>query len=385
LSDKFIYMDCNSTTPVDPEVLEYMIPYFSEKFGNAASKHHRYGMEALAVVEHSRKSVAALIGAEPSEIIWTSGATESINLALKGIAEANYRDNANIVISEIEHPAVLDSCSALSKAGIEIRKAKVDAFGIIILDELEKLIDKNTLLVSLMTANNEIGTIQPVAETGKICSAKNVLFHTDATQAYGKIPMNLNELNIDLMSFSAHKLYGPKGIGALYIKNKKPGIRITPQNDGGGHERGLRSGTLNVPAIAGFGKCAEVAGKMLYEDFNKQTVLRDRLIENILRKIPMTRLNGHKTKRLPNNVNICFEGVDAGVLISGMKNIAVSTGSACSSATLQPSHVLKAIGLPYGKVKSSVRFGIGRMTSDEDVDYTVNKLIKTINNLRNKK
>ena len=382
MSDKYIYMDCNSTTPVDEEVLEYMKPYFTEKFGNASSKHHRYGMEALAVVEHERKSVASLIGAEPSEIIWTSGATESINLALKGAAEANYKDNSNIVVSEIEHPAVLDTCTALSKAGIEIRFIKTDEFGIVKIDELEKQIDTNTLLVSVMTANNEIGTIQPVAEIGKICREKNVLFHSDATQAYGKIPLNVKEMNIDLMSFSAHKLYGPKGAGALYIKNKNPRINITPQNDGGGHERGLRSGTLNVPAIAGFGKCAEIAGKRIYGDFNTQTVLRDRLIENILRKISLTRLNGHRTKRLPNNLNICFEGVDAGTLISELKNIAVSTGSACSSATLQPSHVLKAIGMQNEEVKSSVRFGIGRMTTDEEVDYTVYKLIHTVNKLR---
>jgi cysteine desulfurase len=382
LSDKYIYMDCNSTTPVDTEVFEFMKPYFTEKFGNAASKHHRFGMEALAVVEHSRKSVAFLINAEPSEIIWTSGATESVNLALKGVAEANYMDNANIVVSEIEHPAVLDTCSALSKAGIEIRKVKVDESGIIAIDEFEKLIDKNTLLVSIMTANNEIGTIQPIAEIGKICRDKNIIFHTDAAQAYGKIPMNVSELNIDLMSFSAHKLYGPKGAGALYIKNRNPRISITPQNDGGGHERGLRSGTLNVPAIAGFGKCAEIAGKRLYEDYNTQTVLRDRLIENIIRKIPSTHLNGHRTKRLPNNLNICFEGIDAGVLISELKNIAVSTGSACSSATLQPSYVLKAIGMTDDKIRSSVRFGIGRMTTDEDADYTINKLIQTVNKLR---
>ncbi|MCI0472053.1 MAG: cysteine desulfurase, partial [Ignavibacteria bacterium] len=359
--------------------------FFTEKFGNAASKHHRYGIEALAVVEHARKSVAALIGAEPSEIIWTSGATESINLAIKGVTEANFTDNANIVVSEIEHPAVLDTCSALSKAGIEIRKLKVNGSGIVDINELERQIDNNTLLVSVMTANNEIGTIQPVAEIGKICSEKNVLFHTDATQAYGKISLNVKELNIDLMSFSAHKLYGPKGAGALYIKNKNPRINITPQNDGGGHERGLRSGTLNVPAIAGFGKCAEIAGKRIYDDFNTQTVLRDRLIENIIRKIPGTKLNGHRTKRLPNNLNICFEGVDAGALISELKNIAVSAGSACSSATLQPSHVLKAIGMQDEDIRSSVRFGIGRMTTDEDVDYAVNKLVKTINKLRNKK
>jgi cysteine desulfurase len=377
-----IYMDYNSTTPVDGEVLDSMLPYFSEKFGNAASKHH-YGNEASAAVEYSRKKVAELINAESEELIWTSGATESVNLAIKGIAESNFKEGANIVTTEIEHPAVLDTCRSLSNAGIEIKYAGPDRYGIVKPADFETLIDDKTILVSVMTANNEVGTIQPIPEISEICAQKNVLFHTDATQAYGKIPMDVKTYKIDLMSFSAHKIYGPKGIGALYIRKRNPGIKISGQIHGGGHENGLRSGTLNVPGIVGFGKAAEIAGKRIFDDFKEQTVLRDRLIEIFLRQLPHVYLNGHRLKRLPNNANICFEGVDANMLITGIKKIAVSTGSACSSATLQDSHVLKSMGLTSERIKSSVRFGVGRNTTNDEINTVTEKIINTVNKLRN--
>ncbi len=375
-------MDYNATTPVDEEVLNAMLPYFGEKFGNASSKHH-YGNEAAAAVGSARNKIAEVIGASAEEIVFTSGATESVNLAVKGAAEANYREGCNIVTTEIEHSSVLDTCKALSESGIEIRYAKPDRYGRVSAETIDELINDDTILVSVMTVNNEVGTIQPLPEIGTICSKKNVLFHTDATQAYGKIPMNAAELRIDLMSFSSHKIYGPKGIGALYARADNRKIKIAPQIHGGGHERGLRSGTLNVPGIVGFGKAAEVAGKMMYDDFKKQTVLRDRLIENFLRRLPHVYLNGHRSKRMPNNANICFEGVTASMLMNSIKDVAVSAGSACSSATLQDSHVLKSMGLTPDRVRSSVRFSIGRMTTGEEIETVIEKYINSVNNLRN--
>jgi cysteine desulfurase len=371
-------MDYNSTTPVDTEVMNAMVPYFSEKFGNAASKHH-YGNEAGAAVEHSRKQISNLINCNPKDIIFTSGATESNNLALKGIVESNFKENINIVTTEIEHSSIIDVCKSLNASGVEIRYVKPSEYGIAEPEKIEKAIDKNTILVSVMTANNEIGTIQPIPEIGQICKSKNVLFHTDAVQAFGKIPIDVSKYNIDLMSISAHKIYGPKGIGALYI-NKK--INLTEQINGGGHERGFRSGTLNTPGIAGFGKASEIAGKRMNSDYQKEIVQRDILIENFLRRISFTYLNGSKEKRLPNNVNISFEGIESGVLLSQLKNIALSAGSACSSATLQPSHVLKAIGKSDSQVKSAIRFGIGRKTSDEDIMYVIEKVVETVKRLR---
>jgi len=374
-------MDYNATTPVDKEVLEAMIPYFSDKFGNASSEHH-FGNEASAAVETARRKVAEVINAEAEEIIWTSGATESVNLALKGVAETRFKPGMNIVTTEIEHPAVLDTCKALSESGVEIRYAKSDRSGIVQPGEIEKLIDGNTLMVSVMTANNETGTIQPVPEIGAICSDKNVLFHTDATQAYGRIPVDVRSYGISLMSFSSHKIYGPKGVGALYV-SRTALSQLAPQIHGGGHERGLRSGTLNVSAIAGFGKAAEISGKRMYDDFEKQIVMRDRLTEIFLRRLPHVYLNGHRTKRLPNTANICFEGVPASALIGRIRDVAVSTGSACSSATLQDSHVLKALGLTADRIKSSIRFSIGRMTTNEDIDAVTDKFIEEANKLRN--
>lgn len=378
----YIYLDNNSTTPLDPLVLDEMLPYFKEHFGNPASLNHRFGNNAAAAVSVAREKVASLIGADADEIIFTSGATESVNLALKGFAESNYRKDLNIVTTPVEHKSVLDTCSVLEKSGIEIRYAKVDKYGIADVNDIQNIIDGNTLLVTVMTANNEIGSIQPVAEIAEICINKKVVFHTDATQAVGKIPFNVNFIGADMISFSAHKIYGPKGIGALYIKKRNPALKISEQINGGGHEKGFRSGTLNVPAIVGFGKAAELCLSKMGEEYQKQIVMRDRFVQNILRRIPGTLLNGHPSKRLPNNINITFEGADAGVIISSMKSVACSTGSACSSATLQTSYVLKAIGRSEELSRCSLRFGIGRFTTEEEINTVIEKLIETVSNIR---
>lgn len=373
-------MDYNSTTPVDTKVLDAMLPYFCGKFGNPSSKHH-YGNEANVAVEYARKQISVLVNCNPDEIIFTSGATESNNLAIKGVVEKNYKVGINIVTSEIEHTSVLDTVKSLEKSGVEIRYVKPDGYGLIIPKDVEENIDENTVLVSIMTANNEIGTIQPIPEIANICRNRNVLFHTDAAQAFGKIPIDVKDFNIDLMSISAHKMYGPKGVGALFVGNTSAD-KISAQLNGGGHERGLRSGTLNVPGIVGFGKAAEISSKRMYDDFQKEIVQRDILMQNLLNRIPYSYLNGSKEKRLPNNVNISFEGVDSSVLISNLKNIALSTGSACSSATLEPSYVLKAIGKNESMIKSAIRFGIGRQTTDEDIKYVVEKVIESVSKLR---
>lgn len=373
-------MDYNSTTPVDTKVLDAMLTYFCGKFGNPSSKHH-YGNEANVAVEYARKQISVLVNCNPDEIIFTSGATESNNLAIKGVVEKNYKVGINIVTSEIEHTSVLDTVKSLEKSGVEIRYVKPDRHGLIIPKDVEENIDENTVLVSIMTANNEIGTIQPIPEIANICRNRNVLFHTDAAQAFGKIPIDVKDFNIDLLSISAHKMYGPKGVGALFVGNTSAD-KISAQLNGGGHERGLRSGTLNVPGIVGFGKAAEISSKRMYDDFQKEIVQRDILMQNLLNRIPYSFLNGSKEKRLPNNVNISFEGVDSSVLISNLKNIALSTGSACSSATLEPSYVLKAIGKNESMIKSAIRFGIGRQTTDEDIKYVVEKVIESVSKLR---
>ncbi len=373
-------MDYNSTTPVDTKVLDAMLPYFCGKFGNPSSKHH-YGNEANVAVEYARKQISVLVNCNPDEIIFTSGATESNNLAIKGVVENNYKVGINIVTSEIEHTSVLDTVKSLEKSGVEIRYVKPDGHGLIIPKDVEENIDEHTVLVSIMTANNEIGTIQPIPEIANICRNRNVLFHTDAAQAFGKIPIDVKDFNIDLMSISAHKMYGPKGVGALFVGNTSAD-KISAQLNGGGHERGLRSGTLNVPGIVGFGKAAEISSKRMYDDFQKEIVQRDILMQNLLNRIPYSFLNGSKEKRLPNNVNISFEGVDSSVLISNLKNIALSTGSACSSATLEPSYVLKAIGKNESMIKSAIRFGIGRQTTDEDIKYVVENVIESVSKLR---
>lgn len=373
-------MDYNSTTPVDKEVLDAMLPYFSWKFGNPSSRHH-FGNEANVAVEYARKQVSALVNCNPDDIIFTSGATESNNLAIKGVVENNYKEGINIVTSEIEHTSVLDTVKALEKSGVEIRYVKPDRYGLIVPKDVEENIDENTVLVSIMTANNEIGTIQPVPEIALICRFQNVLFHTDAVQAFGKLPIDVNEYKIDLMSISAHKMYGPKGVGALYVSNTAAD-KISTQLNGGGHERGLRSGTLNVPGIVGFGKAAEISSMRMFDDFHKEIVQRDILMQNLLNRIPYSFLNGSREKRLPNNVNISFEGVDSSVVISNLKNIALSTGSACSSATLGPSYVLKAIGKTDSLIKSAIRFSLGRKTTNEEIMYVIEKVIESVNKLR---
>ncbi len=378
-----IYLDNNSTTKVDPRVVDLMVPYFSEHYGNASSKHHEFGWRAEAAVENSRKQIAGLIGASANEIIFTSGATESINLALKGVAESYSRNGDHIITVATEHKAVLDTCSRLGKQGIQVTILQVDEHGLISLEELEEAITDKTILVSVMMANNEIGTIAPVAGIGKIYRKHNILFHTDATQAVGKIPVDVREMNIDLMSFSAHKMHGPKGVGALYVRNAAPRLKLTAQIDGGGHESGFRSGTLNVPAIVGFGEAARLAGIEMKEEAIRTSHLRDKLVDGIL-SIEDSFLNGHPTERLPNNANITFRHADADKIMMEMKDVAVSAGSACSSAEPEPSHVLRAIGLNQDDAKCSIRFGVGRFTTNEEIDIVIERVRDVVSRVREK-
>ena len=379
---KKYYLDHVATNPLHPDVLQAMMPYFTVIFGNAASKSHEFGWRAEAAVENSRAKIAELVSSAPKEIIFTSGATESVNLALKGVAEA-YRTKGNkIITAPTEHKAVLDTCRSLEKRGFKIEFLKVDKYGLIDLDELQNKIDKNTILVNIMFANNEIGTIQPVKEIGQLCREKGVLFHTDAAQALGKVKINVDEMKIDLMSLSAHKLYGPKGIGALYIRSKNPAVKLTPQIDGGGHERGFRSGTLNVPAIVGFGKACEIASAEMESESLKLKSLREKLLKGLNSKLDGIYLNGHHEKRLSGNLNVSFECVNADSLMMAIKEIAVSSGSACSSAEVEPSHVLKAIGVNDELFNNSIRFGIGRFNSEEEIDYVVNRVADKVIELR---
>ncbi len=377
-----IYLDNHATTPVDPRVLEAMLPYFTEKFGNPASRQHKFGWEAESAVELARKQIAELINSNPKEIIFTSGATESINLAIKGVAFAYAEKGKHIITTQIEHKATLDTCKRLEKMGFKVEYLPVDKYGVVDPDEIKKRITPETILVSVMFANNEIGTIEPIEEIGKICSEMNVLFHTDAAQALGKIPIDVQKLNIDLMSVSAHKLYGPKGIGALFIKKKTPKIKIIPIIDGGGHEGGLRSGTLNVPGIVGFGKACEIAKLEMKEEAERTKHLRDKLQNEIMSKLEDVYLNGHPEQRLPNNLNLSFYGVESEAILMGMKEVALSTGSACSSTNVEKSHVLKAIGLNDDLISSAIRFGIGRFNTEEEIDYVINRIVEVVNHLR---
>jgi cysteine desulfurase len=375
-------MDNHATTPVDPRVLQEMLPFFTEKFGNAASRNHSFGWAAEEGVETARERVAKVIGATAKEIVFTSGATESDNLAIKGVAEM-YREKGNHIITAVtEHKAVLDTCKRLEKYGYRVTYLPVQKDGLIDLDDLKRSIDEKTILVSIMAANNEIGVLQPIAEIGKICRERGVIFHTDAVQAFGKVPLNVNEMNIDLMSISAHKVYGPKGVGAIYVRRKNPRVQLAPLIDGGGHERGMRSGTLAVTNIVGLGKAAQLALDELPEESKRMAALRDRLKDRIFAELDEVYINGSWEHRLPGNLNISFAYVEGESLLMGINDVAVSSGSACTSATLEPSYVLKALGTGDDLAHSSIRFGIGRFNTEAEVDYVADKLINVVKRLR---
>ena len=378
-----IYLDNHATTPVDPRVLEAMLPYFTERFGNAASKSHAFGWEADAAVDIAREQVAKLIGAaSPREIVFTSGATESDNLAIKGVAEA-YRDKGNHIITCVtEHKAVLDSCKVLAKHGFDVTYLPVGGNGLIDMQRLRDAIADKTILISIMAANNEIGTIQPIKEIGRLAKEKNILFHSDATQGVGKFPINVDDIGIDLLSLTAHKMYGPKGIGALYVRSTRPRVKLVSLIDGGGHERGMRSGTLNVPGIVGLGKACELSQKEMSAEAERLVALRERLKDGILEQLDEVQINGHAVQRLPGNLNLSFAYIEGESLLMGLKDIAVSTGSACTSASLEPSYVLKAIGLADELAYSAIRFGLGRFTSQEEIDYTVKRVVEEVRRLR---
>ena len=377
-----IYMDNHATTPMDPRVLEEMLPYFMEKFGNAASRNHSFGWAAEEGVETARERIAKLVGATTKEIIFTSGATESDNLAIKGVAEM-YREKGNHIITAVtEHKAVLDTCKRLEKYGYRVTYMPVQKDGLVDLDDLKRAMDDKTILVTIMYANNEIGVLQPVAEIGKLCRERGVIFHTDATQAVGKVPVDVIKQNIDLASISGHKMYGPKGVGALYVRRKNPRVQISAIIDGGGHERGMRSGTLNVPGIVGLGKACAIAQEEMPQESCKLAGLRNRLRDRIMGKLDEVYINGSMDHRLPGNLNISFAYVEGESLLMGINDIAVSSGSACTSATLEPSYVLKALGTGDDLAHSSIRFGIGRFNTEAEVDYVADRVIETVERLR---
>jgi len=377
-----VYLDNNATTPCDPRVVEAMIPYFTENFGNAASRNHAFGWVAEEAVDYAREQVAKLVGADPKEIIFTSGATEADNLAIKGIYEMYAGKGNHIITAATEHKAVLDSCKHLEKMGANVTYLPVNAEGIIDLNQLEATITPATILISIMYANNEIGVIQPIGEIGTIAKKQGILFFSDAVQAAGKIPVDVQKDGIDLMALTAHKMYGPKGVGALYVRRKNPRVKLTAQMDGGGHERGMRSGTLNVPGIVGFGKAAELARLEMAQDAARLSKLRDQL-ENGLLQMSETTVNGSREHRLPHVTNISFKHVEGeGLLMGFNKNIAVSSGSACTSASIEPSYVLKALGLSDDMAYSSLRFGLGRFTTEEQIDYTIEQIKSTVLKLR---
>ncbi|HZF47137.1 MAG TPA: IscS subfamily cysteine desulfurase [Polyangiaceae bacterium] len=378
-----IYMDYHATTPVDPRVMEAMLPFFNEKFGNAASRSHSFGWTAEEAIGHSRERVAALIGAQnPKEIVFTSGATESDNLALKGVAEFYKEKGNHIITTVIEHKAILDTCKRLEKQGYEVTYIPVDAQGLVDPDHIRRAITDKTILVSVMLANNEVGTVQPIAEIGKITRSKGVLFHSDAVQGIGKVPFNVEEMNVDLASITAHKMYGPKGVGALYIRRSKPRVRITAQMDGGGHEFGMRSGTLNVPGIVGLGKAAEIMKNEGVEEAKRIFGLRERLRERLWKELDAIQLNGSLENRLPGNLNVSFNFVEGEAMMMAIKDVAVSSGSACTSASLEPSYVLHAMGIGDDLAHSSIRFGIGRFNTEEEIDFVADLVIGKVNKLR---
>ncbi len=377
-----IYMDNHATTRTDPRVVEEMLPYFTEHFGNAASRNHEFGWEAEQAVEQARDRIAKLIGATSKEIIFTSGATESDNLAIKGVAEM-YKEKGNHIITQaIEHKAVLDTCKRLEKYGFRVTYLPVQKDGRIDLDDLKRAMDDKTILVTIMAANNEIGALQPIREIGALCHERGVLFHTDAVQQIGKLPFNVIQDNVDLASITAHKLYGPKGVGALYVRRKNPRVQLVAQIDGGGHERGMRSGTLNVPGIVGLGVACKIASETMPEEIKKLTALRDRLKDAIMSQLDEVYINGSVEHRLPGNLNISFAYVEGESLLMGINDIAVSSGSACTSATLEPSYVLKALGAGDDLAHSSIRFGLGRFNTEAEVDYVAARVVETVKRLR---
>ena len=376
-----VYLDNNATTKVDPRVLDTMIPFFTEDFGNAASRNHPFGWKAEEAVDYAREQIALLIGANEKEIIFTSGATESNNLAIKGVFEMYAEKGKHIITVTTEHKAVLDTCKHLERLGAEVTYLSPGADGLITPEQVEQAIRPDTILVSIMYANNEIGVIQPVVEIGAICKKNGVLFHSDATQAVGKIPVDVFKDGIDLMSFTAHKMYGPKGIGALYVRRKNPRVKVTAQMDGGGHERGMRSGTLNVPGIVGFGRACELARLEMDADAERLSKLRDKL-ENALLALEESYVNGDINHRLPHTSNISFKYVEGEGLMMAIKDIAVSSGSACTSASLEPSYVLKSLGLDDELAHSSLRFGLSRFTTEEEIDFTINCVTGAVNKLR---
>src|SRR5438105_752482 len=377
-----IYMDNHATTPMDPRVFEAMKPYFTTIFGNAASRNHSFGWQAEEAVEKARKQVADLVGANPKEIVFTSGATESNNLAIKGVAQMYAEKGNHIITAATEHKAVLDTCKHLEKEGCKVTYLAVQTNGLVDLDQLRAAITGKTILISIMYANNEIGVIQPVAEIGKMAKERGVLFHTDAVQAAGKVPVDVTRDNIDILSISGHKLYGPKGVGALYVRRRNPRVQLTAQIDGGGHERGMRSGTLNVTGIVGLGEACALAQASMAEEGKRMAYLRDKLKDRLLAAIDECYINGTMEHRLPNNLNISFAFVEGESLLMGINDIAVSSGSACTSATLEPSYVLKALGAGDDLAHSSIRFGLGRFNTEEEVDYVAAKVIEVVKKLR---
>ncbi len=376
-----IYMDNHATTPVDPRVVEAMLPYFTEVFGNAASRSHAFGWTAEKAVEKAREQVGALIGASGKEIVWTSGATESDNLAIKGAAEFHKDRGNHIITAQTEHKAVLDTCKRLEKEGFEVTYLPVEQDGRVSPAAVKAAMTDKTILVSIMLANNEIGTVNPVEEIGAVVKERGALFHIDAVQGVGKIPFDVNKARADLVSISAHKMYGPKGIGALYVR-RKPRVRITAQIDGGGHERGMRSGTLNVPAIVGFGKAAELCAAEMESEGKRLLALRERLREGIQSQVTDTFVNGSLEHRLPGNLNISFAYVEGEAMLMGLKDVAVSSGSACTSASLEPSYVLRSLGVAEEMAHTSIRFGLGRFNTEEEVDFVVKTVVGKVRKLR---
>jgi cysteine desulfurase len=376
-----IYMDSHATTPVDPRVLEVMLPYFTERFGNAASRSHPFGWAAEAAVEKAREQVAALVGADPKEIVFTSGATESDNLAVKGVAFFHKEKGRHVVTSQIEHKAVLDSCRALERQGWEVTYVAPTRQGLVTPEAVAAALRPDTVLVSVMLANNEVGTVNDVAALGALCRERGVMFHTDAVQGAGKVPLDVHAANVDLCSLSAHKMYGPKGVGALYVR-RKPRARLACLMDGGGHERGVRSGTLNVPGIVGFGAAAELALREAGEEARRVGGMRDRLQGAILSGLPRVQVNGHPERRLPGNLNVFFACVEGESLLMALKDVAVSSGSACTSASLEPSYVLRAMGVGDDMAHSSIRFGLGRFNTEEEVDHVAALVVDKVRKLR---